>query len=103
MSSPIPYLIRMLVFLAAVAGLAWVLHDDLLRVFLHTPTLDSVILGVLVVGIVMIFRQVIILWPEVSWMRRYQQREADAPPPPDQSINLLAPMAAMLSERHDQI
>ncbi|HSI02350.1 MAG TPA: hypothetical protein VLA02_17245 [Reyranella sp.] len=103
MSSPFPYLIRMLLFLVAVAGLAYVLHEDLLRVFLHTPTLDSVILGVLLIGIGMVFRQVIILWPEVSWMRRYQNREPNAPPPPAQSVNLLAPMAAMVGERQDQI
>lgn len=103
MSSPFPYLIRMLVFLAAVAGLAWVLHEDLLRIFLHTPMLDSVILAVLLLGIFFIFRQVIILWPEVSWMRRYMAREVDAPPPTAESVNLLAPMAAMLGERQDEI
>ncbi|TMJ23608.1 MAG: flagellar motor protein MotA [Alphaproteobacteria bacterium] len=103
MSSPFPYLIRMLVFLAAVAGLAWVLHEDLLRIFAHTPTLDSVILAVLLLGIFFIFRQVVILWPEIKWMRRYQAREADAPPPPAESVNLLAPMAAMLGERQDEI
>jgi len=93
----------MLVFLAAVAGLAWMLHEDLLRIFEHTPMLDSVILAVLLLGIFFIFRQVIILWPEVSWMRRYQARELDAPPPPAEQVNLLAPMAAMLGERQDQI
>ena len=72
MSSPLPYLIRMLLFLAGVAALAFLLHEDLFRVFVHTPSLDSVILGVLVLGIFFVFRQVIILWPEVSWMRRYQ-------------------------------
>jgi hypothetical protein len=103
MSSPFPYLIRMLVFLAAVAGLAWVLHEDLLRIFEHTPTLDSVILGVLVLGIFFIFRQVLILWPEIKWMRRYMAREPDAPPPAADAVNLLAPMAAMLGERQDEI
>jgi hypothetical protein len=103
MSSPIPYLIRMLLFLAAVVGLGFVLHEDLLRIFLHTPILDSVILGVLLVGIFFIFRQVILLWPEVSWMRRYQQREPDEPAPPTDKVNLLAPMAAMLGERQEQI
>ena len=103
MSSPIPYLIRMLLFLAAVVALAFTLHEDLLRVFRNTPVLDSVILGVLLVGIFFIFRQVILLWPEVKWMRRYQHREANAPPPPAESVNLLAPMAAMLGERQDEI
>ena len=103
MSSPLPYLIRMLLFLAAVVGLAFTLHEDLLRVFRNTPVLDSVILGVLLLGIFFIFRQVILLRPEVEWMRRYQHREANAPSPPTESVNLLAPMAAMLGERQDEI
>jgi hypothetical protein len=103
MSSPLPYLVRMLVFLAGVAGLVYVLHEDLFRIFEHTPQLDAVILGVLVLGIFFVFRQVIILWPEVSWMRRYRNREADAPVPPSDSVNLLAPLAAMLGEAHDRI
>jgi hypothetical protein len=36
-------------------------------------------------------------------MRRYQHREASAPPPPAESVNLLAPMAAMLGESHSEI
>jgi hypothetical protein len=103
MSSPLPYLVRMLVFLAAVAGLAYWLHEDLFRIFEHTPQLDAVILGVLVLGIFFVFRQVIILWPEVSWMRRYRNRDEDSPAPPTESINLLAPLAAMLGEGNDRI
>jgi hypothetical protein len=99
MSSPLPYLIRMLLFMAAVVALAWVLHHDLLRVFMNTPTLDGVILGVLVIGIFFVMRQVLSLWPEVSWLRRFQHREEGAPPPDPYSIDLLAPLAMMLGER----
>src|SRR5260370_1542271 len=102
MSNPLPYLVRMLLFLAVVAGIGWVLHEDLFRVFNNTPILDTVIVGVLVLGIFFVFRQVLILWPEVRWLRRYIHREEGAPPPPAESINLLAPMATMLGER-DQI
>ena len=102
MSNPLPYLVRMLLFLVAVSGLGYWLFDDLLRVFLNTPTLNTVIAGVLLIGIFFVFRQVILLWPEVKWLRRYQHREPEAPPPPAGSINLLAPMAAMLGERQDQ-
>ena len=102
MTNPLPYLVRMLLFLAAVAGLAFYLRDDLIRVFNNTPDLDAVILFVLLLGIFFIFRQVIILWPEVSWLRRFQHRDENAPPPPADRINLLAPMAAMLGERADQ-
>jgi hypothetical protein len=101
MSNPLPYLVRMLLFLAAVAGLAYVLHEDLLRVFLNTPILNGVIVGVLVIGIFFVMRQVISLWPEVRWLRRFQHREQGAPLLETDSINLLAPMAAMLGEKQD--
>lgn len=101
MSNPLPYLIRMLLFLVAVAGLAYILHEDLLRVFLNTPILNGVIVGVLVIGIFFVMRQVISLWPEVRWLRRFQHREQGAPLLETHTINLLAPMAAMLGERQD--
>jgi hypothetical protein len=103
MSSPLPYLIRMLLFVVAVSGLAYLLHEDLLRVFMNTPILNGVILGVLVIGIFFVFRQVLLLWPEVKWLRRFQNRNDEAPALPTGSINLLAPMAAMLGERQDQL
>ena len=101
MSNPLPYLVRMLLFLAAVAGLAYLLHHDLLRVFMNTPILNGVIVGVLVIGIFFVMRQVISLWPEVRWLRRFQHREEGAPLLETHSINLLAPLAAMLGERQD--
>src|SRR5258708_19649504 len=45
MSNPLPYLVRMLLFLAAVGGLAYLLPHDLLRVFMNTPILTSVIVA----------------------------------------------------------
>ena len=78
MSNPLPYLVRMLLFLAAVVGLAYLLHHDLLRVFMNTPILNSVIVAVLVIGIFFVMRQVISLWPEVRWLRRFQHREEGA-------------------------
>ncbi len=101
MSNPLPYLVRMLLFLAAVAGLAYLLRHDLLRVFQNTPILNGVIVGVLAIGIFFVMRQVISLWPEVRWLRRFQHREQGAPLLETHSINLLAPMAAMLGERQD--
>jgi hypothetical protein len=103
MSNPLPYLVRMLVFLVGVAALAFVLRDDLIHVFLHTPILDGVIVGVMVLGIVVVFRQVILLWPEVQWLRSFQQRDAATPAPTLGKVNLLAPMAAMMGERQGQL
>jgi hypothetical protein len=101
MSNPLPYLVRMLLFLAVVAGIGYLLHHDLLRVFLNTPILNSVILGVLAIGIFFVMRQVLSLWPEVRWLRRFQHREPGAPPLETESIDLMAPMAAMMGDRQD--
>jgi hypothetical protein len=101
MSNPLPYLVRMLLFLAAVVGLAYLLHHDLLRVFMNTPILNSVIVAVLVIGIFFVMRQVISLWPEVRWLRRFQHREEGAPPLETHSINLLVPLATMVGDRQD--
>src|SRR5689334_21007209 len=103
MSSPLPYLVRMLLFLVAVAGLGYVLHEDLLRVFMNTPILNGVIVAVLVIGIFFVMRQVISLWPEVKWLRRFHHREEGAPPLETHSINLLVPLGTMLAERQDRL
>jgi branched-chain amino acid transport system permease protein len=51
MSNPLPYLVRMLLFLAAVVGLSYLLHHYLLRVCIKKPILTIVIisLGLLVI------------------------------------------------------
>ena len=103
MSSPLPYLVRMLLFLVAVAGLGYVLHQDLLRVFMNTPILNGVIVAVLVIGIFFVMRQVISLWPEVKWLRRFHHREEGAPPLETHSIDLLVPLGTMLGERQDRL
>src|SRR5215475_10509850 len=103
MSNPLPYLVRMLLFLAAVAGLAWLLHEDLLRVFMNTPILNGVIVAVLLIGIFFVMRQVISLWPEVKWLRRFHHREEGAPPLETHTIDLLVPLGTMLGERQDRL
>ncbi|MBL6615830.1 MAG: flagellar motor protein MotA [Reyranella sp.] len=103
MSSPLPYLVRMLLFLVAVAGLGYVLHQDLLRVFMNTPILNGVIVAVLLIGIFFVMRQVISLWPEVKWLRRFHHREEGAPPLETHTIDLLVPLGTMLGERQDRL
>jgi hypothetical protein len=62
-----------------------------------------VILGILVSGIVYIFRQVLLLRPEIEWIESFRQKVAGGEPvrasrrPP----RLLAPMARMLGTRRD--
>jgi hypothetical protein len=97
MTRPTVYLIRMLLFLAAVAAVAVLLGPVLLTIFRHNVGLNSLIVFILLAGIAWNLRQVLRLSPEVTWVEAYQtgrQRLAALPLP-----KLLAPMASMLSAR----
>ncbi len=97
------FLLRMSVFLGLVAALAYALHGPLLAAFLGNPAVNGVILGILVAGIVYIFRQVMLLDPEVDWIERFRKRLAnrDLTAPPGKPPRLLGPMARMLGSRQD--
>jgi hypothetical protein len=94
---PDRYLLRMTVFLLAVAGLVVFLLDPASRFFATNTALNSVIIGVLLLGIVYLLRQVLELRPEARWFERLEQQDPGlvAAPAPD----LLGPVAAALSER----
>jgi hypothetical protein len=86
------FLVRMVVFLVLVAALAVALKGALVRAFLGNPAVNGVILGVLIAGILYIFRQVLLLDPEAQWIESFRRDGAEGRPPP----RLLAPMARML-------
>jgi len=97
MTRPSGYLIRMLVFLVVVGGVAGLLSPVLITAFFHNPELNSLILLILLVGICWNLLQVLRLRPEVRWLETYQtsrSRLAALPSP-----RLLAPMASMLAMR----
>lgn len=96
MTRPTAYLVRMLVFLVAVAAITGWLWPRLRVIFLNNPELNSLILIILLIGIVWTLRQVVRLGPEVAWVEAFQRSRprATAPPP-----RLLAPMASMLTAR----
>ena len=97
MSTPRHYLIRMLIFLVVVTVVIGVLSATLFSSFMANPALNGLILGVLVLGIVYIFRQTIQLIRETAWLEAYRSTQpgVSVQDPP----RLLAPMAAMLGER----
>jgi hypothetical protein len=101
MPGPHRFLVRMIIFLLAVAGLAYGLRGPLRAAFMGNPAVNGVILGILVAGIVYIFRQVLLLGPASKWIDSFRERLADrdltAPPGP--APRLLAPMARMLGRR----
>jgi hypothetical protein len=95
------FLLRMVAFLVLVAALGFALGRPLSAAFMGNPAVNGVILGILVAGIVYIFRQVMLLNPESDWIDSFRDRLADrdltAPPGPPP--RLLAPMARMLGAR----
>ena len=101
MSRPQRYLTRMILFVAAVAGVVLLLFPALERAFMANPALNSLIIAVLVLGVGYIFRQVLILKPEVAWLESFQTKRpaSDAVAEPV----LLAPMARMLGERKGKL
>ena len=100
MTRPNIYLIRMAVFLVAVAIVAAVLSPVLLNVFFNNPVLNSLILLVLLIGIAWNLRQVLRLSPEVTWLETYQNARSNLSAVA--SPQLLAPMASMLAGRDEQ-
>ena len=97
LSSPQIFLVRMLVFLVLCGLVMVVLYKQIVTAFFANPGLNGLILGVIVVGILLSFRQVIRLFPEVAWVNEFRLADPGitvARPPV-----LLAPMAAILRDR----
>lgn len=101
MARPRRFLVRMAVFLAVAFVLVAIWNAPLRAAFLANPPLNSLILGVFLLGILFNVRQVLMLYPELAWLEGFR---SDKPPlsetrPP----RLLAPLAAMLRERSGRL
>ena len=100
--SPRIFLIRMLVFVILCALIAFVLQRQIIQAFFANPWLNALIIGVLCIGTILSFHQVIRLFAEVSWVNDY--RRADPALTAKRAPKLLAPMVAILGgERHDKV
>jgi len=102
MTRPGRFLVRMVLFLAAVGAVGFLLREGLERAFLTNVALNSLILGVFALGVLYNFRQVLRLTPEVGWIEHFR---GDRPPMegPVRSPRLLASMATMLGERKGRL
>src|SRR5262245_60401592 len=94
------FLLWMAGFLVGVAVLAVLLGRPLVSAFMGNPGVNGVILAILLCGIVYIFRQVLLLDPEIDWIESFRYREAGEQASDDRPMpRLLAPMARMLGMR----
>jgi hypothetical protein len=97
LSSPRIFLVRMLVFLVLCALVVVILYKQIAVAYLSNVGLNSLIIFVLVIGILLTFRQVIRLFPEVEWVNGF--RLADPGLAVGRPPVLLAPMASILGDR----
>ena len=84
-------------FVVLISLIVFVIHQQVWGAFKANPPLNALIVGVLVIGIILSFRQVIRLFPEVAWVNNF--RMADPGITTQRAPALLAPMAAILGDR----
>ena len=95
------YLVRMILFVVAAGVLCAILFLPLQGAFLANAPLNGFIVGVMFLGIIYNFRQVIMLYPEVAWIENFRSESSpvsEAHPP-----KLLAPMATMVSDHRERL
>jgi hypothetical protein len=95
LSPPRIFLVRMLVFVVLCALVTVILYKQIVLAFFANPGLNALIAGVLAVGIIFAFRQVIRLYPEIAWVNNFRVASPGRAGP-DRKPRLLAPMAAIL-------
>jgi hypothetical protein len=98
----------MTMFLVIVTLAVAALAGQLKGAFLANPLLNGMILGVLLLGIIYIFRQVVSLRPEIAWLERLRVESSERLVYPESLATerpprLLGPMTTMLSERKGRV
>lgn len=102
MTKPGKFLSRMMIFMAVVVVIVALLFGAIQQAFMANIAINGVILGVLLVGCVFIFRQVLGLKPEIEWVETYRRSSGSSAPiarPP----KLLSPMASLLGDESTSI
>jgi hypothetical protein len=85
----------MAVFVVLVAAVSALLAPSLIEYFMGNPGVNGVIVGIMLAGVLYIFRQVWLLNPEIAWIERFRRNQAD----PARVPRLIAPLARLLTER----
>ena len=94
LASPAIYLVKIVIFLVLVGLVATILFNQIVTFFWANPFINGLIFFTLFVGIVLSFRQVIRLFPEVKWVNSLQEGQMTSTQPV-----MLAPVAGLLRDR----
>jgi len=87
----------MTIFLALIGALAVFLFVPLRTAVMANGAFNAVILSVLLIGVLVHYRQVLALYRESAWIEAFRRSDPEKPIPI--KPHLLAPMARMLSQR----
>lgn len=98
LSSPMAFFWTMVIFLIIVGFVAAILFRQAQSAFLANPGLNGLILGVLLIGILLVFNHVLALRPEVRWFNSF--RAAGSAEKVGRDPVLLAPMRSLIGRRH---
>jgi len=94
LSSPMAFFWTMVIFLIIVGFVAAILFRQAQTAFLSNPGLNGLILGVLLIGILLVFNHVLALRPEVRWFNSFPA--AGSAETVGRDPVLLAPMRAAI-------
>src|SRR5262249_17999294 len=97
LSTPRIFLVRMMVFLILCSLVVVVLYKQILTAFMANPGLNALIVGVMLIGVALAFRQVGRLFREINWVNGFRLDEPGLAV--DHTPVLLAHMAALLGDR----
>ncbi|WP_371822022.1 flagellar motor protein MotA [Martelella soudanensis] len=97
MSSPMSFVWTMVIFLILIGFCVAILYRQAHTAFMTNPGLNGLILGVLLIGILMVFTQVLALRREVAWLNSF--RAAGSADRVGRDPKLLAPMRALIGSR----
>jgi len=94
LASPTVYLVKIIIFLVLCGLVTAILFQQLVVFFWANPFINSLIFFVAFIGIVLSFRQIFRLYPEIRWVNSLQEGQI-----PSTAPVLLAPIANLLRER----
>jgi hypothetical protein len=97
LATPTVYLIKMIIFVILAMLVAAIMSGFVITSFWANPFINGMIFFVLAIGILLSFRQVIRLFPEVRWVNSLQDGVNN--PAATRAPVLLAPVAGILRDR----
>ncbi len=100
MTRPIQTILWMSIFTVVITVGAVLLADTLHHAYSSNVIFNSIIVGVLIIGIAINFQQVLQLYPEIEWIEAYQ---GNTPGLSSFRPKLLSSMARMLEGKEDMV